>query len=205
MTEASRRIFTAMRNLREVQPGFSSTTPGNGSPGGGSGGSTSITERLAGLDQMDGRREETGIGTDDALRDKTELERDIAQLERLSRRVYDRTIRWGYATAGEFANDHTPAPNWRAGEEPEHNRRKWCTSCERLRRSEPVFRGELCKWCYDFNAAEKELPPPEILDAKHRGVRITTAVLADWRRERAMTKAGSKAKGKKKGRAGVRL
>lgn len=54
---------------------------------------------------------------------------------------------------------------------------EWCTSCLRLQRCEPRHRGELCRWCGDFLASEGRRPSVTLLDAHHRGVRITRQMI----------------------------
>lgn len=60
-----------------------------------------------------------------------------------------------------------------------------CTSCARVGHWMPTYRGTLCRWCYDWRAAENELPPPTILEAHHRGERITTTLVRNAARQGA--------------------
>lgn len=50
---------------------------------------------------------------------------------------------------------------------------------------EPVFRGNLCRWCCDWRAQMGELPPAWALNARSRGERITTALIAKHGRRSA--------------------
>ena len=42
----------------------------------------------------------------------------------------------------------------------------------------PEFRGRLCRWCYGFVQSENRHPSVELLDAHHRGVRVTAQMIA---------------------------
>lgn len=61
----------------------------------------------------------------------------------------------------------------------------WCRSCWRdNKHCEPAcdrYAG-LCRWCGDFRAVHKTDPPMPILRARHRGERITTAMVDRYRR-----------------------
>ena len=168
MHDAAARIHPAIRNLRELQPGFPSTTPGNGSVGGGSGfSSSSIVERLAGT-----------VDSDDAVRDLARIRELQRVLEPKVRELHDLTLRWGYRRAGEF-DPGAPSPG-PGKAEADHNRERWCSSCERVKVAEPVGekgRNGRCRWCSDFVAQYDVLPPIEILDARHRGIRITEPMI----------------------------
>lgn len=55
---------------------------------------------------------------------------------------------------------------------------KWCTSCLRLNHCEPRHGTHArCSWCSSFHATYNVDPPTQLLDAKHRGVRITEAMI----------------------------
>jgi hypothetical protein len=161
-------IERAVRNLREIQPGFGSTTPMNGSPGGGSGwsrGSSSVVERLA------------GTVDDEAA---VALEFINAAVPDLARLVLDlqRTVqRWAYPTAGE-SGEH------RRGSARDVNAyaKAGCSSCARpeVLQHVEVYRDGLCRWCYDFRAAEHMLPPVPLLKLRHEGgtSRLTPKVIA---------------------------
>jgi hypothetical protein len=51
----------------------------------------------------------------------------------------------------------------------------WCTSCMRIGKCSPIFRGELCRWCYTFNQTEHQRPPEKLLRLHHDNVRISQA------------------------------
>ena len=176
MGDVVARMHRATRNMREVSPGFSAKTPCNGDPGGGGGGgSTSIVERLV----LEGE-----VINDQAGLDLARLDDIARQLRPLVSEARDICFRWGYSTAGEF----DPAPTPRPGKptEGEANRARWCTSCSRLQKAEPVGekgRRGLCRWCADFQDAEGQLPPLALLDVRHRGARITTATVDRLKRE----------------------
>lgn len=168
LADAAGRIHPTLRNLRELQPGYPATTPGNGSPGGGTGGhSASIVERLAGT-----------IDDDDAYRDLARIRALIRDLEPRVRELHALCLRWGYRTAGE-AHYGNPTPPRRSTEH-DSNRERWCTSHERIHVAEPVGthgREGLCRWCYEFKQSEGVLPPLELVDARSRGIKITDAVV----------------------------
>ena len=68
----------------------------------------------------------------------------------------------------------------------------WCASCVRdaghlepvaLRPGTSIARkANRCRWCLEFEAAEKFLPPLNLLQAKHRGVRITEGMVEQARK-----------------------
>jgi hypothetical protein len=192
MGESVSRVHRAVRNMREVSPGFPEKTPGNGDPPGGSGGvSTTLAERMA----VAGR----SITNDDALADRARLDDLTRQMRPLISEARDIVLRWGYTTAGEF----DPSQQRRPGRptEGESNRDRWCRSCERLEKAEPIGdkgRRGLCRWCADFEDAEKMLPPLALLDMRHRGERITTAAVARLKREGQITKPARPARKKRR-------
>jgi hypothetical protein len=50
----------------------------------------------------------------------------------------------------------------------------WCTSCLRIGKVEPRYRGDLCRWDYDLcRAYVLTQPPIELVKARHEGKRIT--------------------------------
>jgi hypothetical protein len=174
MGDAAGHVHRAVRNMREVQPGFPASTPGNGDPGGGSGGgANSIVERLA-----------FTLGRDDAIDDLERLDRIVRALYPLVRGARDICQRWGYSTSGEFVSGGRTRQA--RATEGEFNRAQWCTSCERLRLAEPVGakgRRGLCRWCADFEDAENMPPPLALLDLRHRGGRITRAAVEQEKRK----------------------
>ena len=57
----------------------------------------------------------------------------------------------------------------------------WCKSCLRVGHFAPRATGryaQLCRWCGDFQAVQGQLPPEGLLDAHHRGVRLTSKAVA---------------------------
>lgn len=192
MGESVARVHRAVRNMREVSPGFPEKTPGNGDPPGGSGGvSTTLAERMA----VAGR----SITNDDALADRARLDDLTRQMRPLISEARDIVLRWGYTTAGEF----DPSQRRRPGRptEGESNRDRWCRSCERLEKAEPIGekgRRGLCRWCADFEDSEKILPPLALLDMRHRGERITTAAVARLKREGQIAKPARPARKKRR-------
>jgi hypothetical protein len=169
--DAAARIHPALRNLRECQPGFPSTTSGSGSVGGGGGPSKSITERLA--------LSETSIDNDDAVRDLARIKQLARDLEPKVRELSDLASRWGYRTNGEYRPD-APGPRAAGDRESESNKQRWCSSHARAEITEPVGstgRNGRCRWCDDFLRHHETLPPINILDARERGIRITEAII----------------------------
>jgi hypothetical protein len=55
----------------------------------------------------------------------------------------------------------------------------WCVSCLRILKCAPRHRGKLCRWCYDFERAEHQRPPLELLNAHHQGRHITEQMVDD--------------------------
>ena len=56
----------------------------------------------------------------------------------------------------------------------------WCRHhLATLTTCEPVYKGGLCRWCYDFGRAQGWLPPAELLDARAQGRKITATMVAD--------------------------
>lgn len=49
---------------------------------------------------------------------------------------------------------------------------------------EPRYRGDLCRKCYDLQRSQRYLPPKAILEAWHRGDRVTAKMLAQHRPKR---------------------
>lgn len=134
---------------------------------------------------------------------------DRAEIERLIDIVYGgadelvRLLRKAVPNVATLATeDMTPAQISLAG---------WCTSCWRDHGYyEPVAmrpNGERryrdhCLWCGNFLAANDVLPPMELLEARHRGERISStmveAALAKIAEEQKKAKAERKAKRRKK-------
>lgn len=49
---------------------------------------------------------------------------------------------------------------------------EWCSNHLRVQLCEPRHRGDLCRWCYDFQAVRRQLPPPSLLGLRHRYGRV---------------------------------
>lgn len=194
LSDARAKTFPAFRNLREIQPGFSSTTPGNGDPGGGSGGhGPSIVERLV--------DDDGNMRPDDAATDLASATLLLRRMKTDIRDYRDIMQRWGYSTAGEHHVGERVQPG--RPTEGSANREQYCSHHEKYNIAEPIGakgRGGLCGWCYSWQAAEGELPPGNLIDARSRGMRITTAMVDSWRKSRALAEAGHKKKAKKRSR-----
>jgi hypothetical protein len=135
-----------------------------------------------------------GIENDDALRDLARIRTLVRELSPKVSELRDLTSRWGYRTAGEY-NPGAPSPRPAGDSEAASNRDRWCSSCERIKVAEPVGpkgRNGRCRWCDDFVNERGDLPPLSILDARHRGIRITEAMLRDH------TPAAARSKKKRK-------
>lgn len=183
MADAAASVHRALRNLSDLEPGFGSTTPGNGSPGGGKGARvTEVTDR-EGTDWVPVTSVEASVlsgrlvDDDRALRAERQIARMAKLAHRAARELRDLCLTYDYPVGGEFGRPRTGQAT-----ETVEQAEKWCTSCARLHRAESRYRGELCRWCYDFTATEKIEPPLDILDAHHRGMRITTAMVAAAKR-----------------------
>jgi hypothetical protein len=201
MGDAVARVHRAVRNLQEVSPGFSSSTPGNGSPGGGSGGggsSSSIVARLAFGSSDDLSR---SISDDAAVHALERLRALVREMTPLVRETRDICQRWGYSAAGEYETGPRRQPSM-PSTETEQARAKWCRSCARLQHMVPVGekgRRSLCRWCADFEDAEKVLPPLSLLDLRHRGGRISTALVQrELRADRGAVAVKPKSRKKKR-------
>lgn len=194
MQDARLRVLPAFRNLREVQPGFPSTTPGNGDPGGGSGGhGPSIVERQ--FDENGNRR------PDDAEVDLDRARELLARMKSDVRDFRDIMLRWGYTTAGEHHVGARYQPTVHDGKAAAE--RSGCTHHAKFGIHEDLGskgRGGLCGWCYTFQAEEGELPPAsfiEIRDSRGQN-KISTAMMKSWRESRARAAAAEVAADKKR-------
>ncbi len=196
-------IFRAARNLRELQPGFSSTTPGNGSPGGGSSVTIGSSVERAAL---------ASTGEPDpavwALEQLTKVAARIAADAHFLRSL---ATTFGYPTPGD--RDPNPANRGRATESVS-NAMRWCWNCERLRDDEgrahaclvyrtvevakpapagnntakalePVTIG-LCRFCYDHRDPITNDPPElHLVELHHNGWTVTTAIAKNLRKREA--------------------
>lgn len=107
------------------------------------------------------------VSHDQQQRDRRLLERATQTVFREATAVYDVATRWGQPAAEPVEAD---APD-----------DMWCRSCWRDdKHHEPISVGRYkawCRFCGDWRAANKRLPPVEILEARHRGQRITTQMV----------------------------
>jgi hypothetical protein len=118
------------------------------------------------------------VTCDDAVVDLAEIQRLVNELRPRVDRLRTVTSRWGYAVPGEWEQRPRPRP----GKPTEHatNAERWCRSHERIGAAEPVRARGLCRWCGDFESAQEMLPPLGVLEAHARGLRITTALIAQF-------------------------
>lgn len=130
--------------------------------------------------------ERTHLTRDQAFTDHRALQAALRDNLRTSTLIYDITSRWGIRRID--VEGQLPV--------------EWCVSCYRdNRHCEPAARGRykgLCRWCGDWQKDYEDVPPLKIVEARHRGQRITTAMaereVAVQRAERARQKAAKKRK-----------
>jgi len=166
-------IDRALRNLDEALPGFPARASG-ADPGGGATPALADGEaRLLPVERM--------ATTTDAARVALRRVEDLVEgLVPQVKELYSLTVQWGYDLhRGKVSPDE------------EH---EWCESCLRLDRCEPRHRGRLCRWCGDFLSVQGRRPSVDLLDAHHRGVRITAAMIAADHPVRKRTKGGRPAR-----------
>lgn len=160
LNEALGRLDGTWRALHAQQPGF----PGGGGSCNSEGGSQ--PERL-----------HDTYRNDPAIIDLDRLDQAARRALMQATVVYDVATRWGPATMR--TTDHDTSGD------------DWCFSCWRDNRyCEPVANGRYaryCRWCGEFYAAYRVVPPLELIKARHAGRRITTAMV-----ERALTNIGHK-------------
>ena len=100
-------------------------------------------------------------------------EHDTRKLWNLAMQLRDQTLLWAAA-----ATPTQPHANNRLGIEDRTPR--WCTSCQRLGHLEPRWNAHPnCRWCQSFIDSQGQDPPPKLLDAHHRGIRITDTMVTD--------------------------
>lgn len=76
----------------------------------------------------------------------------------------------------------------------------WCKSCLRINVHTPRAEGcgHYCRWCSEWRRAHNgELPWPELIDLRQRGVRITPARIAEVQRARANNRKRKRTKAKR--------
>lgn len=159
VTEAEARLRVAAGYLRQAWRRLSEQDPALRTPGGAPPPDDS-PDRFISHDQQQ--------------RDRRALEDAARASLRMSTVVYDVATRWGQPLHERHTVD---APD-----------DMWCTSCWRDDKyHEPVAAGRykgLCRFCGDFRAAYKKRPPLKILQARHRGQRVTQPMIQrELRRE----------------------
>jgi hypothetical protein len=148
------QLQPAWRNLAAGAPGYQGTT-------------TLQTDDEAYIDKSTHPESYAAILDDPAVA-------ALEQLRRATRALVDHATTI-YRVATEWATGDTPP----AGP-VKVDLELWCTSCLRAGVCAPIFRGELCRWCYDFNAVEKQRPPVALVRLHHQpGVRITQRIVND--------------------------
>lgn len=61
---------------------------------------------------------------------------------------------------------------------------KWCRSCQRIDVFSPAYRGQLCRFCYDWTLAHNDVfPPATLVKCRADGRRITTKLVAELERK----------------------
>lgn len=146
-----------MANLDDALPGFPSSTPGASPASGHVPPSDPNEARLLPVERM-------ATEPDRARRDLDEVLRLSAWIGQSAQQLYSLGRTWGFVRhQGRLDLDESD---------------EWCDSCLRLHHCEPRFRGRLCRWCYGFVTEQGRHPSTELLDAHHRGVRITAQMIA---------------------------
>ncbi len=216
--------------------GWSGSTPGNGSPGGGKGASSRTIRVPAGdgvIDRVPVSSVEAAVldgGVDEAARGFVQLcELSVRAGQRGSLVVLDAfgqfpiepsldpvvPLRWSVHSFRcarllvEAEWSGRPAGGWRRWVDdvtslwnvtqrwaPDPTRPKtavdrsalavdltemWCRSCLRVGERSPRHRGELCRWCYQFQAGEGFLVPVDIVEAHAAGRKVTEQMIAPHR------------------------
>lgn len=148
--EAEQRLDAALGSIGSFMPGFRSDTL----PVGHSSGDTSQPENYK------------TISADHAVVANAELRTHARLALASSRSVYNIVRAWA-----------TPPPMPKAPNVLDPG--DWCASCLRIAKCSPRHRGDLCRWCYDFNRAEHQRPPVKIVRYHHEGRRITQQMVDD--------------------------
>jgi hypothetical protein len=92
-----------------------------------------------------------------------------------TRRAWELTRRWGFTPSRPTST--VEMKEQLAADLTE----MWCRSCLRVGERAPRHRGELCRWCGAFEAAEGFLPPVDLVEAHADGRRITDAMIVPHR------------------------
>lgn len=158
-----------LANLDDSLPGFpASASAGSGSTIGSRDVHSPVESLLIGPITRDESPDDARQRVPDAaLVDLARLEEIRKQRQRLIREEFEITSRWLQRTAtAQAKRDARPSSS-----------DDWCESCERVHRHSPVRRRRLCGWCDDFKAIEGVLPPLDLLEAHHRGVRMNQTMI----------------------------
>lgn len=177
-------IHTAMRRLTDARGGFSATASGADAGGGGQ---RTIT--------VDGDQVPvTGVEADALSPQEDRSITDRADLLDLLDRACDDAIRASEITARYFDGTVSTA-------DLIASRRvtaMWCPNPGHGQSLQPRGNGLVhCRWCADFQRAEKQLPPAELCELHDTGKRISTDDV-DRALERGKYKAAAKAARKKR-------
>lgn len=173
LNESAARINIAVGLIQDAWHRLDDDSPGF--PGGheGSGSGASQPER-------------TDLARDQAYADLRALKQALQENLRSSTRIYDVASRWGIRSVE--VEGQLPV--------------EWCASCYRdNKHCEPTAHGRykgLCRFCGDWRAAHKIVPPLEIIEARHRGRRITSVMVQRALAQQRIEQAQQKQKAKKK-------
>ncbi len=182
LKEIAPRVDRTIRNLRDALAGWPTSSAGSGDP-------PTSTPTVS----ISSSTERTALAPDAARRDLDRINTAIRRLERDLSTVAAIVMSWDYPTGNEYdplVNRPTATPS--AGGAP----LPCCRVCIKIQKVEPEHRAGLCRWCYTFRSAEGFDPPPELLQTRHDGRRVTMPMV-----ERARTEHGPKRKRRKRGKA----
>lgn len=110
---------------------------------------------------------DAGIRQDRARDDRTSMDPDARGIHRFVHSLKDKIDRHTLRSANVIERD-TTSKKADAG----------CTSCSRLKghhggpRWEPIYRGDTCRFCYEYRRATGNLPSKDDLQAHHDGKKI---------------------------------
>ena len=147
-------LEAALDNLDANLPGL---------PAGGNTGSTISSRDVSDPTQR------IALGHDPALADWKRIQQIDTELHHyanLEKELLGLVTKWGYRT-GEAQRHHTKLATT--------TRDDFCTSCMRIGQCVVRSRRTLCRWCDDYERANKVLPTVELLEKRHQGRRITDA------------------------------
>ena len=156
----------ALANLDDNLPGYSQGAASNSGGGKSTTSSTvSPVERISDSNDRAFAAWTRIQAIDDALDKFHHLEKEL----------YELITTWAYPT-GSPKEHHAKLATV--------GRDEFCSSCLRIKQCVVRYRGDLCRWCYDFQAAEQRLPAVELLQAHHDGRKITTTMVRQTKRGR---------------------